>query len=347
MRKGDFMYMHRYSDYIYGEKVFVLGINPPPYGGMSVHVQRVSSKLKAQSNTVFLEDSLIGYKKHGFFYYFLLMYKIVRFKPDIIIYNTISLHAWPIELCILVILKMFFRYKLLVIHHVNRFLPYLSIYQRRFLGFLFKFVSQQIFIGNSTYEAFLGSGFKVCDYSIEAAFLPPLFESESHISCELEDFILKNRPVLFFNASKFELYKGKDLYGLDLMIEAFNFLKKKYDVSLILAISGYNEKLFEPLMCQIEDRGSVYLIANYENPVWPILKRCNIFIRPTRCDAGYSISLQEALFFKVASIASDVSERPAGTILFEDGNVNDLILKLEEVIINEKIKISSYNSYMQ
>jgi glycogen(starch) synthase len=58
-----------------------------------------------------------------------------------------------------------------------------------------------------------------------------------------------------------------------------------------------------------------------------VISRSAALIRPTYTD-GDSISVREALALGVPVIASNAVARPAGTVLFETGNSDDLMKKM-------------------
>ena len=73
----------------------------------------------------------------------------------------------------------------------------------------------------------------------------------------------------------------------------------------------------------------------YTKPVaYPaVINMCDLFIRPTNTD-GDALSIREALTLQKPAIASDVCKRPKGTILFKNRNIEDLFIKITDVINN-------------
>ena len=59
-----------------------------------------------------------------------------------------------------------------------------------------------------------------------------------------------------------------------------------------------------------------------------LMSRSDVFLRPTLSD-GDSISVREAISLGVPVVASRIGARPAGATLFESGNVEDLLSKLD------------------
>jgi glycosyltransferase involved in cell wall biosynthesis len=63
----------------------------------------------------------------------------------------------------------------------------------------------------------------------------------------------------------------------------------------------------------------------------PVLAEADVFVRPTNTD-GDANSVREALYLGVPAVASDVVERPAGTILFRTRDLDDLEAKVRSVL---------------
>ena len=72
---------------------------------------------------------------------------------------------------------------------------------------------------------------------------------------------------------------------------------------------------------------------------YPILLRSDIFVRPTNTD-GFGVSIAEAIYFKVPAVASDVCQRPEGTILFRSRDIDDLTLKVKDVLDNHEREVA-------
>jgi glycosyltransferase involved in cell wall biosynthesis len=59
-----------------------------------------------------------------------------------------------------------------------------------------------------------------------------------------------------------------------------------------------------------------------------LISACDVFLRPTLED-GDSISVREALALGVPVVASRAGARPAGAILFQPGDAEDLLAKID------------------
>ena len=179
------------------------------------------------------------------------------------------------------------------------------------------------------------------------AFIFPVEEDETKaIPKYISDFINSKSFIISANASSIQFYDNKDLYGIDMCIDLIEKLNKsRKDVVMVFCIPDINNiEYFNKLKSEIRNRGieSKFLFVNEKIELYPIIKRTDLFLRPTNSD-GYGVSIAEAIYNNVPAIASDVCVRPEGTILFKSRDMDDLYNKTVEVIENydlfkEKLK---------
>jgi glycosyltransferase involved in cell wall biosynthesis len=120
------------------------------------------------------------------------------------------------------------------------------------------------------------------------------------------------------------------------------------NVGFIICISKIgNEKFFLSMVNKIKQyklENSIYILLG-NHLYWPILKKIDLFVRPTLSD-NFGISIAEALHFGKKAIASDVCRRPKDTILFKGGDKKDFFEKvyysLQELSPNNQ-KINKYD----
>lgn len=130
------------------------------------------------------------------------------------------------------------------------------------------------------------------------------------------------------NAARVYILNNIDGYGIDMCVELTNLLKKDFpNIGFLFALSTTKmEKVyFLKMKKEIKDldieQNFYFMTRNKE--LWPIFKNADLMIRPTISD-GDAISIREALYFNCPVIASNVTTRPKGTILFKNRDLNDL-----------------------
>ena len=78
----------------------------------------------------------------------------------------------------------------------------------------------------------------------------------------------------------------------------------------------------------------IHRVNNTE--LWPVLKKSALFIRPTKTD-GDALSLREALYYQVPTVASDVVYRPEGTYLYSAGAKDALVSEMKKILLSDSI----------
>ncbi|MDR3646448.1 MAG: glycosyltransferase [Candidatus Babeliales bacterium] len=343
---------HKYSDGIFNKKIVIMGIEPPPLGGIAVHNTRVIAKFRSQSNLITFIDVIKETKaraKLGYLFY--LIEIIIKSKPDIVYYHTLSLRKLPVELLVLVLFRLLFKYQLTLIDHTPRFFYGKSLFYKSVVSFLLRHIDKQVFIGDSTYKSYRENGIYISkNYSIESPYISPDFnkcdEIWSKYPQDLKNFIARRSPIVLINGSAARLVNGVDLYGFDMAIEMFNNLNHLgIRLGLIVVLAEIGDKdYFDQIYSKIKDNKDIYLLLGCNQEIWPIFARVDLFIRPT-CSDAYGISIQEALDMNAAVIASNVCQRPEGTILFEMRNQNDLNKKAETILRQISFKNNICHEY--
>jgi glycosyltransferase involved in cell wall biosynthesis len=190
-----------------------------------------------------------------------------------------------------------------------------------------------------------GQGINTAIYEIPAYIAPRLCETAEAYPAYVTTFLRTHSFILAANASALRFHDETDLYGLDLCIDLMRQLKKRYPERRIGFVFGLSEVREEEYFRKQRDKirrfglegDFLFMIEKCE--FYPVIRNCHIFIRPTNTD-GYSVSLAEGIFFKVPVIASDVVERPAGTILFKTRDGLELFHKTCNIMEN-------YNHYKE
>lgn len=177
-----------------------------------------------------------------------------------------------------------------------------------------------------------------------AAYINPIEEEQDkkNIPEKVWEFMDRSKFVISANGC-IRFHKGEELYGIDMLIDlVYKLNNHGMDVSLIFALVGIenlnqNEKeYYEVLKGRISTydlKDKIFIFEVRDTEFYPILQRSDLFIRPTNTD-GDAVSLREALYFKIPSIASDIILRPKGTILFHNRNHKDLEEKVMYLIRN-------------
>lgn len=336
-------------------KIGLLGAYPPPYGGISVHVQRLKERLDdskvpcrvhVYTGDVTNKDGVITVRSK--FAWFLK--QIVSSRDEIIHCHGYS----PLALVGLALLSFSGR-KVVVTTH--GFLFRRKIAFRNRLAFWIASRANIKFISTSHYvkELIIGLGVKEENVTdVIEAFIPPIDKTEI-VASDVESFIDNHSPVIVANAYRIVFYAGKDLYGIDMCVELCAELKKYYpSIGLVFCLPDIgNQEYYDSIINKVRflELEDDILFITKPCEFWPILKKCDLFVRPTNID-DFGVSVAEAIYFGIPAIASDVCQRAKGAILFKSRNMEDFAEKALEVLVNydvykEQLKDVHFNDAVQ
>jgi glycosyltransferase involved in cell wall biosynthesis len=157
----------------------------------------------------------------------------------------------------------------------------------------------------------------------------------------LDRWIQRHRP-LFSTALFF-----RPEYGFELLIDALVQLRNRYP-SLGCLVMGSGEQHAQAAE-RIRQAGldeNVLLLGDVDHDrCLELISRSDVFLRGTFED-GDSISVREALSLGVPVVASRVGTRPDGTILFQSGNLEDMVTKINLAIVEQKVERSPVVGWM-
>lgn len=330
---------HSYSDDISGKRIAIFGHVPPPYGGVATHIERVMNKFSEQKNKVYLFNTLATTRRIT--YGFRLLFFLLQHRPHTLYNHTNDLRSGLAELQLLVWLKKIFRYQLVLVEHNCRHLySRNAAYKKRYASLLAQ-LDQLVLIGNPTAVSYQDNSMALGgSVSIESAFLPPLLQDDCSYPEELNRFFKVHWPLIIINASRFALIDGRDLYGIDLTAHAIEQMKTAYSkIGLVVLLAEHVDA--DHYNQWLERISSHMYILHGNYPLWPLLKKADLFVRPTRSDAA-SVSVEEALFVGIPVIASDAAPRPEGVVIFRSGDANDLCDKMHAVLRNKNENIGDH-----
>jgi glycosyltransferase involved in cell wall biosynthesis len=121
-------------------------------------------------------------------------------------------------------------------------------------------------------------------------------------------------------------------YGFEVLVQGMLQLRERYpEIGCLVMGSGENRAAAEALIAKSGVGDSLYLAGDVHHELClAMMSRSSVFVRPTFRD-GDSISVREALALGLPVVASNVGTRPAGTIVFEPGNLDELVEALIKV----------------
>lgn len=324
-------------------KIALVGLCPPPYGGRSIHVQRLKKRLKEDSITCTIYDTSGVPKKEN---NLIVMKSMSTWLIGQLLHdreNVIHCHNYSLKLLVLFSLLSVLKGKRVIFTlHSFRYSPKdFDLWHKLVFWLATKAGVYFITVGPEIKEKIVSLGVKPEYVEVIPSFIPPTIREEeiAEIPQEVWDFVKSHTPVISANAFKITFYNNQDLYGIDMCIDLCANLKKDYPqigfVFCLPAIGDY--EYFHKMKQKIAEKKieNNFLFQTTPRQFYPILTKCDVFVRPTNTD-GDAVSLREALYFKIPSIASDAVFRPKGTILFNSRNISDFTSKVKDVLDNYK-----------
>jgi glycosyltransferase involved in cell wall biosynthesis len=332
--------------------IIQVGACPPPYGGVSIFVKRMKEYLDSEGidNQVWDISNVKKREKNVINMSFPLIpfFSLVKKDITLIHYNMAGIIGKNY-------IGFFNKFlikdskKVLTIHGDCKS-KNLFKRNRKFMIQSLNSFDAIICVKKNDKDYLLKQGISSDIYEIPA-FIPPKVQEQEikEISQEAWDFINGHKPIISANASDIVFYNAQDLYGIDMCIDLCANLKKEYHhIGLIFSLPSIKDyKYFEKLKQRIIKNKIENNFLFYTKPsqLYPIIMKSDLFVRPTNTD-GDAISIREALYFKIPTVASDIVPRPEGTITFKNRNTEDFILKVKDLMNNynyykEKLKRSS------
>lgn len=300
-----------------GSKILILGVQPPPIGGVTIHVKRLCEQLMSA----------------GFDWVFTDIKKAPKFKIlcDCIACKNIHLHSSNPYIRLLISAFCFLLQKrLLVTFHGNlgrygRFKNWLDCLTARYCFLPIVLNENSLSIAKRfNKKALLITAF------IPVKTITPL--QEQYIG--LIGTLKKNcKQVFCTNASYLGFdARGKEIYQITDIIAIFNNQPQKG-----LIISDPSGKYKDYLKNRKVSIDSNIVLISEPHDFNAVIEHSDAVIRFTTTD-GDSISVREALSLRKPIIATNVVSRPEGVILISP-NVKDL----EDFLNSDKIEPVSNN----
>lgn len=339
--------------------ISIFGIYPPPYGGLSNHIKRVTDilinegMLELVYNFGRTEKSLSKQPEYvrninistrfdiiGYIYW------LFRFglhdKSKLIHFHNNENGSF-----LILIMKFVFKKKILVTFHDQMRLTRKPRWFRFWYvtPFLFQLFKQKdifwIAVNENIKSQLLKKGVNQVQISIIPAYVNNVTNNSTPLRKDILKFSSRKTPLFTMYAMATILYEGVDLYGIDISLQLIERLKSRYkEIGLIICIPGTISKLVMESYNQYIARNHIednvlFVEGNILN-IYELWKLSDIFLRPT-CTDGDSLSVREALEVNTVVLASDAAKRPEGVIIFRNRDINDFETKALYVLENIKV----------
>jgi len=322
-------------------KIALIGSYPPPYGGISIHIQRLKEQLEKKGYECVVyelgrqepsEGNIIRIKniKRWLLKYFFFA------KEDVIHFHSPD---WRMRV-IMGLMGLLGRKTIISIHgeSLSDSLKGGSRFRNQIIKFALRRTSFVIADNEKIENLVLSLGVEQQKVACISAFIPPILKEGDYrkVPQYVWDFIHKHKPVISANAFRISFYNGIDTYGLDMIVELTAKLKNKYqELGIVFCLPSIGDReYFNKVSQEIKERGlskHILFITQPLDEVYPIWQESDIFVRPTVTD-GDALSVRESLYFKTPLVTSDACPRPAGVVLFKNRDIGSFTEHVEQVL---------------
>lgn len=310
-------------------KIVLIGPRPPPHGGISVHVSGIHRQLTAGGVTCRILDT--GHSRPGLGFGLALVRHAFQGWTLHLHTNGHNVKSWLLALgCGLA--GQFRGGSILTLHSgmVPGYLESGPLWRRKLAAFTCSLYRQVICVSPQIGSALVSLGLESRAMEILPAFLganKPGVPPEPGILAWIGQHEPLFSTVLFFRPE----------YGFDVLADCLTRLRNLYP-SLGCLVMGSGEQRAEAEK-RVREAGlekSVLFLGDVAHDVClALLSACEVFLRPTLED-GDSISVREALSMGVPVVASRIGTRPAGAILFQPGDAEEMAAKVSLALAMRK-----------
>ena len=317
------------------KKILLVGPYPPPFGGISVQVQRIKKVLDRLSdyechilnigeNRTSQYDGAINVKGYGDFIKKLLSFAQKRYVIHIITSGH-NFKSWLSALCCCLIGFINSRHTIVTLG--SGMLPE---YLKK-SGWLFQLViiltlklaGLIVCRNNESINAIARKGVATRKIFNIPGFLGVSEADIGKMSSEMISFKRTHNPVIGIHVIK------DPEYGLDFILDSLDELIIKFP-NLGVFLIGIDQRDLPVTTIRIDKH--IFCTGSLEHSIaLALMKQIRLFVRATTFD-GDSNSVREALAVGTPVIASKTDFRPNGTILFEIGNSTEMIDQITNTI---------------
>lgn len=301
-------------------KIEIIGPYPPPYGGVSLHINRLTHHLEnAKINYLIWnqykfenpEQKVFSTKKYPLFLWW--VYYLFRKKATIVHFHEFS----PFLFVYVLLFSFIFNGKLFITIHNEKLIKRSWIYSSICILLLKSTLRLTILAASSSVSKFLANN------DVQNVFYLPAYVPPKPNKKKL--FKTNGGKKIVFNAWRIKNTKDARVYGLDILcVLALIYTDNSFYIFTSRESSFFLDKYLDE-----KKHNNIYII--YDEVLVDYLWCADVFIRLNREDA-YGVSIQEALDLSVPAIASNVCLRPPGCILFVNDDIEDLINKFNFIL---------------
>ena len=327
-------------------RIVIVGSYPPPYGGISVHIQRACEEFSRDYEIEVLDfyQSVENPGRESFVHYcgnqkpFNLL-KALAFlgkKKAHLYHFHVSAMSNFVFAGYLLLLSLGRNVNKIITIHSGSFVSNYeraSFVKKALIKRLIEKFDHIINVNEEGMVLLKNVGIPEEKMSVVPAFLPPVLENSEQIAETIRGLRQKVKKIFLVSGC------ALSYYGFHLLLDSLDqYGEEKKDFGVVFAFyRTYDEQYVLELERRLKGHYN-YAILNDLNPnqFSFLISLVDIYVRPTDRD-GDAVSLREAAFFGKQILASDCIKRPSDVLLFETMN-SDSLKKVLDVAIEDEEK---------
>lgn len=297
-----------------GARVVIMGSVPPPIGGVTTHIARLYERSQRDSRVL---TRVLDFKKRELLESGSRRQFWVGSITSLIWADIVHIQISSSLKVVMAFLLFIFGKKVVYTHHNAR--P-----EKRWMAWLLVRVCRRIILVNGAVAPCFFNSKKI---RIIPAFIAP--SGNEDLRHDIKKSVENADIVVSVNAYDLNYVGGEEVYGMDVVGAALQSLnnriksgalpplEKKVAVLFLDPSNAYGGHFVDRELKV--DAFSFQRFVGEEMSFFALLKKTDICLRPTRTD-GDPLTVREALYLGVKTIASDVTPRPDGVITFQSGS---------------------------
>lgn len=321
-------------------RVALVGVYPPPSGGISIHIKRLCDRLDRHRISYQIYDIREGEKDRPTV--FVPEEKVVTWAlkyfftcgEDVV---HVHLHSWTVRF-LLSLLRLRGKLVLFTVHSL-RDAPERDRPLKRLLYRLTGLLGHKFLaVTDSLREELARYGIPEGKIEVVPAFIPP-GEGEGGVPGEILSFLKEGEIKIVSYAQDVTYFAGQEVYGLEDCV-AFAACLQQHGFSFRFAFILTNLREEERLR-DIEEQiararlGDSFRIFRADVNFAALLKEADFYVRANRFD-GDSLAVREAIFLGKKVLCSDAAPRPPEVFLFRKGDVSDMYRAFLKAVEEER-----------
>lgn len=318
-------------------KVLLVGDYPPPYGGISVQIQALQSRIMEEPGA-YCTVLNIGASRHQVvpgclgastsweFFRTLLFYAWNGYVIHIVT-NGHNIKSWVCALACSVMGLLNRRQTIIALDSgaMPTFVDGTSGVRRMLIWFTLRFAGRVICRNQQGHEALARVIVRNKVIEVVPGYTPVGVSGMEALSHQVGEFLARHSPVIG------TVVAFRPEYGIELLSDAVSQLSVEYPkVGLIILGSGGKQEDYDEIWNRLSGRVLVLRDLPHAQCV-AIMRHFQVFARCTFYD-GDAISIREAMELGVPVVASDTDSRPEGVTKFAIGDGQQLIGALLQVL---------------